>query len=105
MAVFTWNILSMEAAPSLGAHDNVVMTANWRCVAKEGKYTLTTGNTARFKVNTEDFTPFPELTEAQVLGWCWESQVDKEFVETMLQGQIDAQMKPAITPVPLPWVQ
>ena len=50
-----------------------------------------------------DFTPYDQLTEAQVLGWCWDNGVDKASVEASVEQQIVAQANAPVVALPLPW--
>jgi hypothetical protein len=49
------------------------------------------------------FTPYADLTQAQVLGWVWASGIDKANVEAGVQGQIDNLINPPTVTPPLPW--
>jgi hypothetical protein len=43
------------------------------------------------------------LTEAQVLGWCWDNGVDKASVEASVEKQIVEQANAPVVALPLPW--
>ena len=49
------------------------------------------------------FTPYANLTQEQVLGWCWAGGVDKAAIESGIQTQIDGQINPPVVQPPLPW--
>jgi hypothetical protein len=49
------------------------------------------------------FTPYDQLTQAQVLGWCYANGVDQTAVEANVQGSIDNQINPTVVQPPLPW--
>jgi hypothetical protein len=49
------------------------------------------------------FTPYDQLTQEQVLGWCWANGVDKTATEANVQSQIDNQISPPTIQPPLPW--
>jgi hypothetical protein len=50
------------------------------------------------------FTPYADLTQDQVLGWCWANGVNKDATEAAVQAQIDNQINPPTIQPPLPWV-
>jgi hypothetical protein len=54
-------------------------------------------------VQGEAFTPYADLTQDQVLGWCWANGVDKESAEAAVEQQIQNQINPPIVSPPLPW--
>ena len=50
------------------------------------------------------FTPYNELTEQQVLDWCFANGVDKTAIEANVSLQIQNQINPPVVVLPLPWV-
>ena len=98
-----WKIEGMMVKPVEGSLTDVVVTAYWRCVASDqGKSTDAYGS-ASFPAPGSPFTPYGDLTEAQVLGWVWDSGVDKAEVEANLTRQLDALVNPPVVMQPLPW--
>jgi len=78
-------------------------------VGVDGDYSAELSNSAQFEVIADqpDFTPYADLTEAQVLGWI-QTQLGTDGVanlEACIQGQIDSQINPPVSPenTPLPW--
>jgi hypothetical protein len=49
------------------------------------------------------FTPYADLTQEQVLGWCYANGVDQAATEAAIQQNIDNQINPPIVQPPLPW--
>jgi hypothetical protein len=49
------------------------------------------------------FTPYDQLTQEQVLGWCWANGVDQTAVEAEVTAQLANQVNPLTTTPPLPW--
>jgi hypothetical protein len=71
----------------------------------DGAYTGQVYSTTSFAVvQGEAFTPYADLTQAQVLGWIWANGVDKTATEAAVQQQIDNQINPPVVSPPLPWV-
>lgn len=110
-ATFSWVIEYMQCKPTEGQYTDVVVTAGWRCngVQNTGttefpvNYTGTAYGTCEFPMPEGSFTPYADLTQEQVLGWCYANGVDQAVQETLVQAQIDAQINPPIVQLPLPW--
>jgi len=51
-----------------------------------------------------EYTPYADLTQAQVLGWIWGAGVDKTATEAAVQKQLDNQINPPVVAPPLPWM-
>jgi len=98
-----WNITQLDVVPFEGDFDNVVVTAYWTLEGEQDGYSSSTYGTATFPAPSDDFTPYDDLTEEQVLGWVWENGVDKDQQEAIVQARIDAQINPPIVTPPLPW--
>jgi hypothetical protein len=107
-ATITWGIEYMQCKPTEGSYIDVVITAGWRCQGVETVNNLGAGasvcGTASFPIPEGSFTPYADLTQDQVLGWCWANGVDKFAVELSVQQQIDNQINPPVVQTPLPWI-
>ena len=106
-ANITWEIQWMKVRPVEGSMTDVVVEAGWICNgAQNGDNTIYTAScygSVEFQAPSENFTPYNQLTENQVLGWCWSSGVDKSISEAEVQAQIDNQINPPVIQPPLPW--
>ena len=108
-ATITWVIEWMSVKPTEGSYTDVVVTAGWRCNGIEASgtpskdYTASVYGTCTFPIPSGTFTPYADLTQAQVLGWCWANGVDKDATEASVQTQIDNQINPPVIQPPLPW--
>jgi hypothetical protein len=108
-ATITWVIEWMQTTPTTATPPETVITAGWRCNGAETagtpavNYTATSYGTATFPAPEGTFVPYADLTQAQVLGWCWANGVDQTAVEASVQGQIDNQINPPVIQPPLPW--
>ncbi len=106
--MITWIIEQLWVKPSEGSLTDVVVTAAWRCNGEQvsgGKtYSGTCYGTASFIApDPADFTPYSDLTQAEVLQWVWDSGIDKANTETSVNEQIQNQINPPIIVPPLPW--
>ena len=101
----TWQIEWMQCKPVEGQYTDVVVTAGWRCNGVDGEYSGTVYSTCSFPLPEGQFTPYANLTQDQVLGWCWANGVDQASAEAAVQTQIDNQINPPIVTPKLPWEQ
>ena len=100
----TWLIEQMWVKPQADGQTDVVVTAAWRCNGTDGTYNGTVYGTTSFTLEQGgSFTPYDQLTEAEVLGWCYENGVDKTAIEASVAKQIEDLINPPITTPPLPW--
>ena len=101
--VITWNISQLDCVPQAPEGADYVVTAHWQCTGVDGTYSGQVYSTTSFAVVEGAFTPYADLTQDQVLGWCWANGVDKAATEAAVEGQIEAQINPPIVAPPLPW--
>jgi len=95
----TWTIANLERNTA----DGGVVVAHWRVTAEDGDYTASAYGTCGFQpdASAPDFIAYADLTEADVLGWVWQS-VDKDETEARLADNIAEQKAPA-TEAGMPW--
>jgi hypothetical protein len=102
-ATTTWVIEWMSCKPTEGTLTDVVVTAGWRCNGVQDAYNATIYSTCSFPMPDGTFTPYADLTQEQVLGWCYANGVDQAATEAAIQANIDNQINPPIVQPPLPW--
>ena len=102
----TWGVVQMDCYPELDGETDVVFTVHWTLSGTDGTYnggvygsvgvTLDAGAT---------FTPYADLTEAQVIGWVQDALgVDQVTAyEANVAQQIADQANPPVVTPPLPW--
>jgi len=113
MPTISWIIERLLVKPTEGTLTDVVITADWRCNGTETTgsgdtektYSGTCYGSCSFAPPSGSFTPYPDLTEQQVLDWCWENGVDKTAIEANVNAQINNQINPPVVSLPLPWIQ
>jgi hypothetical protein len=106
MTQYTWNVTALYTE-TIDGEQNYVVIANYEVVGVDGEYTAALSNIARFSTESvETFVPYADLTNDIVIGWIQdELGVDGvSNLEACIQGQIDSQINPPVTPVntPLP---
>jgi hypothetical protein len=98
-----WIIERLLVKPTEGTLTDVVITADWRCNGSQDQYSGTCYGSCSFQPPSGEFTPYPDLTQEQVLGWCFANGVDQKAIEANVTAQIEAQINPPIIAPPLPW--
>jgi hypothetical protein len=104
MITISWIIERLLVKPTEGTFTDVVITADWRCNGSQDNYSGTCYGSCSFAPPTENFTPYEDLTQDQVLGWCYANGVDKSAIEANVTLQIENQINPPIIAPPLPWL-
>ena len=103
MTTLSWIIERLLVKPTEGDKTNVVITADWRCNGVDGKYAGTCYGSASFAPPSGNFTPYKDLTQQQVLDWCFANGVNKTAIEANVNKQIADQINPPVVAPPLPW--
>ena len=99
----SWIIERLLVKPTEGSYTGVVITADWRCNGSQDSYSGTCYGSCSFAPPTGSFTPYPDLTQEQVLGWCFANGVDQAAIEANVSLQIQNQINPPVVVLPLPW--
>jgi len=98
-----WIIKQLLVKKTEGELTDVVISANWSCRASDGTYSAVLTGCASFAPPSGSFTPYDQLTQDQVLGWCFSNGVDQAAIEANVTQQIENQINPPIIAPPLPW--
>ena len=104
MITLSWIIERLLVRKVEGTLTDVVITADWRCNGTDGTYSGTAYGSSSFAAPSGDFTPYEDLTEAQVLSWCFANGVDQTAIEANVTAQIENQINPPVIAPPLPWL-
>lgn len=99
-----WIIKQLSVRKTEGEFSDVVITAVWSCRGSDGTYGAVVTGTSSFAPPTGSFTPYPDLSESQVLDWCYANGVDKVAIEANVTQQITDQVNAQIVTLPLPWL-
>jgi len=88
----TWTISTLERTLA----DGGVTVAHWRATDVDGDYSASSYGTCGFTydASSPDFTPYDQLTQDQVLGWCWSDGVDKDGIEASIAAKIESDKNP-----------
>jgi hypothetical protein len=106
MTTITWIIEYMNTSTqTINGFSEVVLTAGWRCNGTDGTNNATNYGTCSFPEPTTggQFTPYAQLTQSQVLGWCYANGVNQQTTEASVTAQVNNLANPPVTQPPLPW--
>jgi len=104
MITLSWIIERLLVKPIEGSNPDVVITADWRCNGSQESFSGTCYGSTSFTPPSGEFTPYEDLTQEQVLGWCYQNGVDQASIEANVTQQINDQINPPVVTLPLPWV-
>ena len=107
VTTITWIIEWMDVSTkTIDGFTQVVLSAGWRCTGTDGTYKSTNYGSTSFPqpATGGSFTPYNQLTENEVLGWCFANGVDKTATEASIQSQLVTLQTPPVVQPPLPWV-
>jgi hypothetical protein len=98
MINYNWQVVQMDRLTS----DGFVVTVHYNVSATEDDYSASTYGTVGFTEQPdEEYTPYADLTQEQVVGWVQDA-LNKDTVEASLAGQIEA-LKHPTQATGLPW--
>jgi len=101
--VITWTVTAMNAYPQEDNLTDVVFNVHWTCAGTDGTYNASVYSTCSVPLASGTFTPYPDLTQEQVLGWIWANGVDQTTTEATVNQQIQNLINPPVVTPPLPW--
>ncbi len=99
-----WIVEWMQTTPTAANPSEAVLQVGWRCNGTEDNFSGSVYSTCTLPAaDPASFTPYNQLTQAQVLGWCYANGVNKDATEAAVQAQLDNQINPPTIQPPLPW--
>jgi hypothetical protein len=102
----TWSVVQMDAYPELDGETDVVFTVHWTLNGTDGTYNGSVyGSVGVSTSSSGAFTPYADLTEAQVISWVQDALGEEQVLsyEANVAQQIDNQINPPVVTPPLPW--
>ena len=102
----TWIIEQMDCYPQAEDQTDVVFTVHWRVNATDGMYNSSSyGTVGVTYVAGTSYTPYADLTQAQVVGWVQTALGPEQVasIEANLATNIANQVNPPVVTPPLPW--
>jgi len=103
---YTWTVTNMSVLQT--PQPDFVVNAEWLCSGVDGDYSADMSGIQSFPDQQGDnFVPYADLTESEVLDWIWEQMGEngKSNTEACVEGQIESEKNPPVSPTsePLPW--
>lgn len=102
----TWVIEQMNCYPTAEGQTDVVFNVAWRVNATDGTYSATSYGTSGVTYEAgSPYTPYADLTQAQVIGWVQGSMGAEQVasIEAGLATNIANQVNPPVVTPALPW--
>ena len=103
MTTFTTTVNAMYTSQQ--PDPNSVVNVMWTVTGVDGANTASIDGNTQFNSADQEgaFIPYDQLTQAIVIGWIPQSQIDS--AQSCVQGQIDSMINPPVSPenTPLPW--
>ena len=110
MATINWTIDWLnQSTQTINGFTQVVLTAGWRATGSETANGKDVSNSIYGTCSFPEpeaggsFTPYADLTQSQVVDWCWSNGVNQTATETAINANLAAQINPAVIQPPLPW--
>lgn len=103
---YNWHIAQLDCYPEHEGNTDVVFVAHWRMDGTDGEHTAGVYGSVGLTLDPEaDFTPYADLTEAQVVGWVKDALGEEQVAgyEDNVAAQIDALVNPPVVTPALPW--
>lgn len=103
---YDWIFNPLTVKPAEGSLTDVVITVDWRRTANDGTYAASCyGQVAIGPADPSTFTPFADLTKAQVQGWVVGllTQATVDQCDLALLNNIDKQRNPPVVAMRPPW--
>ena len=102
----TWAVVQMDAYPEYEGEPDVVFTVHWTLNGTDGTYNGSVyGSAGITLIEGASFTPYADLTQAQVIGWVQDALGPEAVaaLEANVAQQIADQANPPVVTPPLPW--
>lgn len=100
--MFNWKIEAVLVKPQEGDRTDVVATVHWRCSANQDtQWGVCYGNMSFVAGDT--FIPYQDITQEQMLEWCFANGVDKAGVEAIVTKSLANKVVGSIEMKLPPW--
>jgi hypothetical protein len=104
--VYTWNVVQMDCYPEFDGETDVVFTVHWTLAGEEAGFSGSVYGSVGVTLDEgATFTPYADLTLAQVVGWVQDALGVEQVAsyEANVAQQINDQVVPPVVTPPLPW--
>ena len=112
MITIKWQIEQLSCYPQEEGQTDVVFSAAWRVNGVDDTsgtplYATVYGSQSISPYDGKTpFTPYADLTQAQVIGWVQDAMGSEQVAAIVanIEQQIENQVNPPIVTPPLPWI-
>jgi len=104
MTIFTTSVSGLYTLPQVEGYTDVVVNVIYLITGVDGEYTANKEMRQSVAIKEgEAFTPYSQLTEAQILNWV--NQEALSIAQAHVQAVIDNMINPPVSPTSqaLPW--
>ena len=104
MTTFTTTITNLYTLPQVDGQTDVVVNVLFNVAGIDGQYEANIDGSQRCTLTPgQAFTPYDQLTQAQVIGWLDPQMISNS--QACVQGQINSMITPPVSPTnqALPW--
>lgn len=101
-----WKIDSIQCSVQVDEYDNVVSDISWRVfVSQDDHSTSAYGSCPVVFEPSDNFIPYEELTEEEVLQWLFDAMGEqrKLDIENSVKNELQHIIQPTVVTNPLPW--
>jgi len=112
-ATINWTVDWLNTSTqTINGFSQVVVNCGWRCTGTEQAgnpektYTNSVYGTCSFvepPAGDPNFVPFANLTQQEVINWCWANGVDQTATEAAVNTNLNNLINPTVVQPPLPW--
>jgi hypothetical protein len=104
MTNYTWTFPAFDCRVNENGLQKVVTTVHWRYrgTNEDGITAETYGAQSIGEPNPDAFTPYPEISEEQVIGWM-EANLDMDAIQENITSQITLLKNPVAETLSAPW--
>jgi len=102
---YKWTVTSMSCYPQVDGYQNVVFFVEWVCTGINGAISIPYSSVTNIAfVPDSTFTPYADLTEAEVVNWVQTTLGPEQTasIEFGIGSSIDVLLTTPIV-LPLPW--
>ena len=99
---YNTNIIGLKGAPKLGDLSDVITEVEFEVVAVDEEYTHNSIGHLMVSLNEDDFIPFEDITEDQVIGWV-EAHLIYQGHKNHLEDFINNMKQPTNVGMIKPW--
>jgi len=103
---YDWIFNPLTVKPAEGSLTDVVFLVDWRRTATDGTFSAQCyGQVSLGPPNPANYTPFSDLTKAQVTQWVQDTIGAQQItqMDQSLAGDIERQQNPPVIPMAPPW--